>query len=567
MNNHSSDVILSTKRMLEQVWLRLRRDVGRDNVQWVAILCIVLLGSYLRLRNLGGKSLWLDEIGQVVVAKSGFWGIISGVTYHFSPPLDYIITYLMLSFGESEFTLRLPAAIFGILAIFALYMLGKEVIDVKGGLLASFLLAISPFHFWYSQEVRMYSLLTLLSIVATFYFYKALTNNSRKYWMLSTITLILCIYTHYWGIFILLSEGLVVILMYIAALLSDVNKQHNIEFEQIKSATVSAIKSFIITGLSFMPWVPIFYAQTNGFAQNYGLSINNYFPQIFETMCIFRSATEPITQLDVKSVICTVYGLFFLIGTIMIIKDKNFKQLSVIFAFTFPLVFAYCLTAYRGPMATARNFIYILPFFLIIISKGIIGSIDSIEHLLSKIDGNIKQIVLIGIIISLLASIFYLNILVIDKLTYQGKQDWRGAADYLYNETSTDDLILLVRDPPEILAFYYKGPAKIATYPKNDKKFKDAFEQGIEYPCLTPLTTTEAYQGGGEYCWHLSRLSSDIDSRIAHNFNVHEYRTVWILSPHSGFGDKINSWLQEHCIKEKYKTPIYRYNPTDTMSN
>src|SRR3989344_4871422 len=63
-----------------------------------------------------------------------------------------LVGYLYLTvaseaiFGASEFAVRFPSAIFGILSVWTTYLLTKKLLGKNVGLLSAFLLAISPWH-------------------------------------------------------------------------------------------------------------------------------------------------------------------------------------------------------------------------------------------------------------------------------------------------------------------------------------------------------------------------------------------------------------------------------------
>ena len=86
----------------------------------------------------------------------------------------------MQIFGQSEFSIRFPALIFGVLSIFMIYKLGKVLFNLEIGLLSALILAISPFHIHYSQEARPYSLLMVLSLISTYYFVKFIKSHHEK---------------------------------------------------------------------------------------------------------------------------------------------------------------------------------------------------------------------------------------------------------------------------------------------------------------------------------------------------------------------------------------------------
>src|SRR5260370_23474713 len=120
-----------------------------------------------------------------------------------SPPLYNLILYTTIRlFGDSEVVLRLPSVVFAIANIYLLYRLGTVLWDRLTGVFAAALLALSGFHLWYSQEARMYS---LLSLAATAFALATVQLLARPYWLraaLCTAAGMALLYTHLYGIFV-----------------------------------------------------------------------------------------------------------------------------------------------------------------------------------------------------------------------------------------------------------------------------------------------------------------------------------------------------------------------------
>ena len=127
------------------------------------IICVTVLGTFLRFYHIGVKSLWIDEAFSFRSAQlplSQIWGAQALVEPN--PPLYYTLLKLwVLFFGESEAALRSLSAVIGILTIPLIYVLGRSLGNQQLGLIAALLLAISPINIQYSQEARGYTLLTL----------------------------------------------------------------------------------------------------------------------------------------------------------------------------------------------------------------------------------------------------------------------------------------------------------------------------------------------------------------------------------------------------------------------
>ncbi|NLM81191.1 MAG: phospholipid carrier-dependent glycosyltransferase, partial [Candidatus Methanoculleus thermohydrogenotrophicum] len=149
------------------------------------LLGLTFVGFILRFYNLGGNSLWLDEATTLMFARKSLAGIWASVAAgEFNPPLFYWLEHGMLFFGESEFVLRFLPALFGVLTIPVIYLIGKEFRDQNVGLIAAALLAFSPFHIFYSQEARAYAPMLFFFSLALLFYVRASRSNETRSWVL-----------------------------------------------------------------------------------------------------------------------------------------------------------------------------------------------------------------------------------------------------------------------------------------------------------------------------------------------------------------------------------------------
>ena len=155
----------------------LRALVLQLQPPWLLALLLGASALGLRLYQLGAESLWIDEGYSIRDARDFDFTLgIRAVR-----PLYYAFLSLWLHFGNSEFILRLPAALFGAGAVSVMYLLGRRLVSERAGLLAAALMAISPLHVNHSQEIRMYSLAALLSLLAMHAFVLFLSEQRLKY--------------------------------------------------------------------------------------------------------------------------------------------------------------------------------------------------------------------------------------------------------------------------------------------------------------------------------------------------------------------------------------------------
>lgn len=184
----------------------------------IILFFITVLAFGLRIFRLNARSLWMDELFSVsdtnpLYSISKVW---NNYLYSTHPPMNYIIQWVWYHiFGYNDYQARLPPMLFGVLAVVAIYFLGKVISDKNTGLIASFLLAINIFHIEYSQEARSYSLLCLAVIVHFYVFVKTLKLNQKFWYLVFSISGAFMVYTHYTGLFIIISQLFMLAFFYI----------------------------------------------------------------------------------------------------------------------------------------------------------------------------------------------------------------------------------------------------------------------------------------------------------------------------------------------------------------
>jgi mannosyltransferase len=149
---------------------------------------IMLLALVLRVISLGTRTLWYDEAFAVLFSEKGLSAMLYGTLTPVAGgaadihPLLYYTTLngWMRLVGEGAFGVRFLSVIFGLATVGVVYLLARELFGKNTGLLAALITAIAPFHIQYSQEARMYSLMTLLLITATWCFVRAWRSGKES---------------------------------------------------------------------------------------------------------------------------------------------------------------------------------------------------------------------------------------------------------------------------------------------------------------------------------------------------------------------------------------------------
>lgn len=178
---------------------------------WLAVL--VFLAALLRAIALN-QQLWYDEITTLVDSvRQPLEVIVSTYQSQNQHTLYSVLARMsIVLFGEHPWTLRLPAVVFGVAAVPALYFCAREVARPGGrreSLLAATLLAVSYHHVWFSQNARGYTALAFWTLVATYLFLRGLKERRAHVWISYGAVLALGMYTHLTMAFVAAGHGLV----------------------------------------------------------------------------------------------------------------------------------------------------------------------------------------------------------------------------------------------------------------------------------------------------------------------------------------------------------------------
>lgn len=195
----------------------ITRKLGKQNEKGFAdrytilptfLVGILITAFLLRLYNLN-FGIWFDEIVTYVSYMDRPFGEI--LTTYDNQNNHILYTLLArLSFvtlGESVWSLRLPAVLFGVGSIWALYLFSSEVSTRREALLSAGLLAFSYHHVWFSQNARGYTALLFWTLLSSWLLIRALREDGVQLWLLYGITIALGLFTHLSMAFVTVGQG------------------------------------------------------------------------------------------------------------------------------------------------------------------------------------------------------------------------------------------------------------------------------------------------------------------------------------------------------------------------
>lgn len=387
------------------------------------LITILVIAAILRIYHIDFQSVWLDEIHSINEASpkntvSEMFDALMIAEPH--PPLYFLLLHFSFKiFGYTTFVARILSAIIGIAGVFSIYLLGKELYSKKVGFTAAILITFNYFHIYYSQDARMYSLLFLMTTLSFYYLIKFVKNPTYKSSILYAVFAALMIYCHFFALFALFSQYL--ILLYFI----------------IKPFKISGKKFFIfcllsgfVTLLLYIPTYKLFLKTSEMTSIWIQMPTLDVYTQFFKD---FFGQSELVLFF-----IVIVFILFF----IHLFKAKNSEKFAINpnedrLVFSFFILFVWILvtlflplvrTYTSLPMLVNRYFINILPAVLIIVAIG-----------LSFIKNEIVKYSMVTIIV-----LFSVTDIVIVKKYYTqpNKTQFREVTEFIKKNNSSNDPVV-----------------------------------------------------------------------------------------------------------------------------
>ena len=153
-------------------------------------LAPTLAAAVLRFTCLGTWSLWADEVSTLTDAWR--WEAIRGY------PVGYFLIGLTTRlFGDSPFAARLLPALAGVATVPVLYAVASRALGRRAAVWAPWILALSPFHLFFSQFCRYYTLVTLFGLLAAFAFLVGVERGRSRPLVVGVALLALAFFTHW----------------------------------------------------------------------------------------------------------------------------------------------------------------------------------------------------------------------------------------------------------------------------------------------------------------------------------------------------------------------------------
>ena len=455
------------------MWIKKNREL-------YSILLLLLLAFVCRVLFLGEQSLWLDEAVIYIQTKQKnvldvyrnvmeYEGHI-GPVYHM---LNYFFTKL---FGFSEWALRFPSALYGTITVYLTYKIAKTLFSWRIALYAALILAVSPFHIWYSQEARMFSLWGMFILITVYLFIKIIQSDKFeiKLWLLMTLFAALSIWTFLNSIFIFFAMGVYLLinvkrdhktliyftLSMIIAACSCIPALYSLI---IRDTTEVATKIGGIRKPSIFDFVYAFYVFNVG---------TTFGPPLIKIRALLSlgSVTAIKTILRDHGAVIIIsmsgYGTLFVYALSKIFKKYQETAHRFLLMILFlPLIVVFAIT-YLSTLVpfNIRYILALLPFYIILLCFGI--------DKLSKI----KRYLVVG---------FCLIFSAISLYNYHfnpdyAKIDFRSVVSNLKEIADPNDKMIIVHESAAPLFNYYDSDKEFESYVVNQDHQYESFKKIID---------------------------------------------------------------------------------------
>lgn len=397
--------------------------LSRPWIHYTLLVLITLLATALRFYKLGTWSFWIDEIYTINHATFHFqnWGLILD---HIPPhrnwfPVSVILTAQALNvWGLSEWSARLASVIIGAVSIPILFFPTRKMFGDWVALFAVLLLAVSPWHIFWSQNARFYTSLLLFYTLALFAFHLGIERNQIRYFILFYGLLYLAFSERLFAFFIFPVIGVYLIALWL------------LKFEKPKGFTlwnVVLVAVPVLLGSAIEIYSRIAYGESRFFAD-------------FDWFFLYRNG-DPIRLLGniTFNIGIPLMALALFSGLFLITRKHRAGLLMTVNAVV-PLAILIVTNPF---IFTKDRYVFVVLFSWIILAA------VAIHELLSQVTGQHRWLAL-GVLILLLmdaggdALLYYRN--------NGNRPEWKTAFYIIQEQSESDDVVVTYW--PEFRPFY-----------------------------------------------------------------------------------------------------------------
>lgn len=370
------------------------------------ILSILALSVVLRLYGLGGEAFWFDEAMTLLVAERAPASIIELCSINNSPPLYHLTLHFWLYAGAGEVWVRLLSVAFGVATVYMVWRLGNSLAGYPAGAYSALIAALSPINIAYSREARMYSMVEFWA-AASFLLLWAWVREGRRGRLAGCF---LCsaaaLYTHLFGIFVILAQNVFVLLF------SGVSLKRKRQW-LISQAFLCAL---------FLPWMIVVARQVHRISEDFWLERMSL--QSFLSLWHFLGTGGDFGDDYVVTALLNIpLVILFCLGLFGLFRRRKRAALMLSLWFFVPVVTAGVIGIFV-PVWLNRYLLIVSPAYVILLGSAVAG-----------LRGRLRVLVSFMVILVLAVSLHY-------RCSFVSRTRVRPAFDYIEARYRTGDCII-----------------------------------------------------------------------------------------------------------------------------
>lgn len=328
----------------------------RSSKTWLWLVPLLLLAFWLGARQIDAHPLWGDEIRTIADSRGDrnhpwtipqIWENVGKNNPWHAPGYFFLMRILGPLVNWVPAVMRVYPLLLGILAIAWTYRLGRDWLSPSIGLIAAMLMTTSAFFVRYLYELRVYSLLALVSALSLWIYIRIITSpKPPRLRMLAALFAVTAIafYSHYLATVPLIAIGLYHLLFV----------PKNRRWWQVTVAVVTG-------SLTFLPWIPNLLSGVN-YAENQDTNGLNWLSTLWYFFYMFSNGPVVVSILLVGSAF---------IGLRHSKRRQSYGQLLFIALISLILILVINIVVGIINLGGARYFISLWPLFALVIAAGI----------------------------------------------------------------------------------------------------------------------------------------------------------------------------------------------------
>jgi hypothetical protein len=434
-----------------------------DAIPLIVLAGIIILGAFFRYAYLW-RPMGHDETYTFMAFASR--GLRISITdYHL--PNNHVFHTILVNlvyqmFGDSPAVIRLPAFLAGVMIIPATYSIGRLFYNSKIGLVGASIVASLAVLIDYSTTARGYTIITLFALLIIILAVYVKDHRNMVAWGLLVIISSLGLYINPTMVYPI---GMGFTWLLLSKLIHDVSDTYGTRYYLY--LLISSLAIIIITLILYLPII-----------LNSGLQslISNDVIEALSWSDFIQSIEPRIknTWLEWNRALPNAISLIAIIGLIaslFVPKLPKDRRMPLIMA---GIIWIGTALLIQRVAPWPRIWLFLLPFFVIWISAGIIGLFELVFRRIPRSDSLMVGLIGFFIAVPLISGLMRNYTQYDQKLHSQGEVEL--LADYLQDYLQPNDVVVVTSPDSVVLKYYLRrnGLAKEFTELKKGKLFERA---------------------------------------------------------------------------------------------